>query len=72
MIIAILQVEKARENTIKETGLSYIQVCQRLSAIFKMMFMNPTKLDAQNFYYESNSARIEIIKAGQNINRVTI
>ncbi|MCI9038625.1 MAG: TetR family transcriptional regulator [Clostridia bacterium] len=55
---------KGKEKYYKETGLSYIRFAKDFPQFFKIMFMNPTKLDAKNFIM-ADSAGDEIIKAGQ-------
>ena len=55
---------KGKEKYYKEMGLSYIKFAKDFPQFFKIMFMNPTKLDAQNFIM-SNSVGDEVIRAGQ-------
>ena len=57
---------KGKEKYYKEMGLSYIKFAKDFPQFFKIMFMNPSKLDAQNFIM-SNSAGDEVIKAGQQL-----
>lgn len=57
---------KGKEKYYKETGLSYIKFAKDFPQFFKIMFMNPTKLDAENFIM-SDSTGDEVIRAGQQL-----
>lgn len=57
---------KGKEKYYKETGLSYIKFAKDFPQFFKIMFMNPTKLDAENFIM-ADSVGDEVIRAGQKL-----
>lgn len=61
---------KGKEKEYKQMGLSYIQFAKDLPQFFKIMFMNPTTLDAENFMM-SNTISEEVIQAGQKLTKLS-
>lgn len=61
---------KGKEKYYKETGLSYIKFAKDFPQFFKIMFMNPTTLDVENFMM-SNTISEEVIQAGQKLTKLS-
>lgn len=55
---------KGKEKYYKQMGLSYIKFAKDFPQFFKIMFMNPTKLDTENFIM-ADAIGDEVVKAGQ-------
>lgn len=55
---------KGKEKYYKQMGLSYIKFAKDFPQFFKIMFMNPSKLGAEDFISQSTVGD-EVIKAGQ-------
>ena len=66
--IDIRKVEK--ENPYKQMGLSYIQFANDYPEFFKILFMQQTTMNPENFIVNDNIGN-DVIKIGQNLTHLT-
>lgn len=55
------------EQAYKQTGLSYIKFAKEYPQFFKMIFMQKTNLNAEDFMMADKGCSDEVIKAGQKL-----